>query len=129
MHKNSKFVIWNTFHNHLSSNHKVTPETIQLSEQVIEDLKTELGISDTNFSLGKSKILTYYNQSNTVFGNIRFNQRSIRIEPVFTGNTNFPYKEQADGYIVHSFLIEDIEAYQNKKETIFQLLKAAYSTL
>lgn len=129
MHNNSKFHTWDTFHNHLSSTHNITPETINLSEQVVGDLKLKLGITDANFSLGKSKILTYYNESDLVFGNIRFNQGSIRIEPVFTGNTNIPSKIQTDGYTVHSFLIEDIQSYQNKKEVIFQLLKDAYSVI
>lgn len=129
MHNNSKFYTWDTFQSHLSSNHKIAPETIDLSEQVIGDIKSNLGITDANFSLGKSKILTYYNESNLVFGNIRFNQGSIRIEPVFTGNTTIPSKIQADGYTVHSFLIEDSLSYQNKKEVIFQLLTDAYSVI
>lgn len=129
MHKNSKFNNWDTFQNHLSSDHKITPETIDLSEQAIGDIKDSIGITDDNFSLGKSKILTYYNESGLVFGNIRFNQGSIRIEPVFTGNTTIPSRVQVDGYTVHSFLIEDSQNYQNEKEVILQLLKEAHSTL
>ena len=129
MHKNSKFNNWDTFQKKLKSNHKITLETINLSKQVIGDIKLNLGIRDDNFSLGKSKILTYYNESDLVFGNIRFNQESIRIEPVFTGNTAIPSKIQADGYTVHSFLIKDNHNYQNKKEMIFQLLKDAYSAI
>lgn len=59
---------------------------------------------------------------------IRFSQESIRTELLFTGNIATPSKIQADGYTVHSFLIENSQSYQNKKEVIFQLLKDAYYT-
>ena len=129
MHNNSKFQDWNTFHDHLSVSHKVTAEAVLLSEIVVNDLKSQLGLMDDDFSLGKSKILTYYNESDLVFGNIRFNQNSIRIEPVFSGNTAVPSKSQKDGYQVHSFLIEESQDYENEKETIFKLLKEAYSSI
>lgn len=129
MHNRSKFSNWDAFYRDLSKSHKVTPETINLSKQVIGDLKTELSLTDDDFSLGKSKILTYYNESDLVFGNIRFNQGSIRIEPVFSGNTSVPSKSQADGYQVHSFLIEEVQDYDNEKETLIQLLKKSYSSI
>jgi len=129
MHNNSKFGTWEIFHVHLIESHKIAPATIQISEKVISDLKAQLGLTDDQFSLGKSKILTYYNESDLVFGNIRFNQNSIRIEPVFSGNTSVPSKSQADGYQVHSFPIAEIQDYENEKETILKLLKEAYSSI
>jgi len=129
MHPNSKFSSWTSFYRHLSSSHQIAADTIHLSDTIVQDLKTEFGLEDSDFSLGKSKLLTYYNQANTVFGNIRFNKSSLRIEVVFSGDTSVPMKVQADGYRIHSFLVQGVGEYQRVKETVFQLLQDAYSAI
>jgi len=127
MHKNSKLLnpTWEKFHTNLKDKYEIRNEFISLSQIFVNDLKKELDLTDDDFSLGISKILTFYNKSNVVVGNIRFNKNSIRIEPVFTNDNSVPHNKQADGYDVHNKIsITNIQDYEDQKETIFKLLRS-----
>lgn len=126
MHKNSKFTSLTSFQKHLVDQHGVSNDIIKLSKIIVNDIKMKFGLDNDKFSLGKSKILTYYNQSNLVFGNIRFNKKSLKVQPIYSGDNKFPVKHQADKYSVHSFKLNSLEEYISNKEDIMKLIKGAY---
>ena len=128
MHSNSKFINWTEFYNFQRSSKNVTEKCIDLSNIHIKNLKERFGLSDSDFSLGQT-MLTYSVPKSITFGNISFNQNSIRIEIKYSGLTDIEYIQQTDGYDMHKIKIESIEGYQNQLNLIFKLSDSAFKSI
>jgi 5-methylcytosine-specific restriction protein A len=126
MHKNSKFEKWEDFYKNLRENKNVSDPTLDLARKYIEDLKNNLGISDSDFSLGRSPILTYYVPNKNIFGNIRFNTKSIKVEIIYSGLNDIQHPIQSDNYEMHKIKIDSKNSYLNNKDLIFKLAHSAF---
>lgn len=123
MNKHSNFNDWNSFYSY-QANRGVKEEVLELSKQIIDDIKLDFNLHDNDFSLS-NEMVTYY-VNNNIFGNIRINKNSLRIEPLFAGKSEYGYKIQPDGYIVHSIRIDNSNEYQHNRVLVFDLLKCVY---
>jgi len=128
MHSNSKFNDWDTFYNFLRVEKNISEKCVAISKAHVKNLKERHNISDSDFSLARS-MLTYSVPGAKTFGNIRFNQNSIRIEIKYSGLKDIEPVQQSDGYDMHKIKIESIEGYQNQLNLIFKLSDSAFKLI
>lgn len=124
--KNRDFKSWEEFYSYLKNKKNIGENSISLSKKYISDLMKEFNLDDSCFSLGTSKILTYYVPQKETFGNVRFNQEEIKIAIKYTGIEGIKPKYVSGNYCMQRIKIHSQKEYLNQKELIFKLAKSAF---
>jgi hypothetical protein len=126
MHKNSYHENWEKFYSDLINVKNISDNVVSLSKDFVQDLMKEFNLNDSCFSLGDSKILTYYVPHKETFGNVRFNQEEIKIAIKYTGHDDIKPKPDSGNYCMQTIKVQSQVDYQNQKALIFKLAKSAF---